>query len=294
MFKYAAITMFILVALGAWRSSIAWGAKPAKHPDLDHPQAREVADTLQRELERGVADSQLRNSVRTAMETLGTEHYASQMLRQALSQFDEDEAEKPNRRQEFIESVGRVVESLRFRPLLEAELPQGFPRFTPLHFVEVKSYPPYRAAKARMQQPSGSQNSAFSALFRHIKRNEIAMTAPVELDYSSSGESLQETSMSFLYRQPDLGSAGADRQDDSVEVVDVGSQQVVAIGMRGKITDEAVMAARDRLNEWLDENSTRFERIGPVRSMGYNSPFIPRDRQYFEVQIPIREVDEAN
>lgn len=35
---------------------------------------------------------------------------------------------------------------------------------------------------------------------------------------------------------------------------------------------------------------SQYEQSGPVRVMGYNSPFVARDRQFFEVQIPVREV----
>jgi hypothetical protein len=27
---------------------------------------------------------------------------------------------------------------------------------------------------------------------------------------------------------------------------------------------------------------------GPMRVMGYNSPFVPRDLNFFEVQIPVK------
>jgi hypothetical protein len=47
--------------------------------------------------------------------------------------------------------------------------------------------------------------------------------------------------------------------------------------------------AEQRLRAWLEENKTRYEQSGPVRVMGYNSPFVPRDRQFFEMQIPIRD-----
>ena len=46
--------------------------------------------------------------------------------------------------------------------------------------------------------------------------------------------------------------------------------------------------AERRLSDWLAQNEQRYERTGPVRVMGYNSPFVPRTRQFFEVQIPIK------
>jgi len=44
------------------------------------------------------------------------------------------------------------------------------------------------------------------------------------------------------------------------------------------------------LRSWLEQNKSRYEQSGAVRVMGYNSPFLARDRQFFEVQIPVREL----
>jgi hypothetical protein len=166
-----------------------------------------------------------------------------------------------------------------FQPVVEAEQPEGFPGYTPVGRIEVKRYPAYRLAKA---EGGGS----FWTLFRHIKRNKIAMTAPVQLDYASDdGQRPRETSMAFLYGSRDMGSPG---QSGSVSVVDLAPATVVSIGVRGARTDEKVLAARSKLRAWL-ESQQEFVADGDLRVMAHNSPFVPRDRQYFEVQFPIRK-----
>ena len=67
----------------------------------------------------------------------------------------------------------------------EANLPRGFPTPGPVGTVTVKNYPAYRAAVVREDNGQGEQaqqNSMFSVLFKHIKKNDIPMTAPVEMD----------------------------------------------------------------------------------------------------------------
>ncbi len=126
-------------------------------------------------------------------------------------------------------------------------------------------------------------------LFNHIKRNKIAMTAPVEMTYDSDETSgAPQRSMAFLYGSSNLGEAGT---DGSVQVMDVPAQTVISVGVRGSRTTQKVASAQQLLTEWLDVNSTRYQPAGETRVMGYNSPFVPANRKYFEVQIPITDQD---
>jgi DNA gyrase inhibitor GyrI len=93
--------------------------------------------------------------------------------------------------------------------------------------------------------------------------------------------------MAFLYGNTRLGTPG---QKGNVEVVDVPAATVVCIGVRGQRSDDVLTHAEQRLRNWLEQNKGQYEQSGPVRVMGYNSPFVARDRQFFEVQIPVREV----
>jgi hypothetical protein len=166
----------------------------------------------------------------------------------------------------------------RFQPIKEAEMPKGFPGYTPVGQIEVKQYPAYRKATA-------SGRAEFWTLFTHIKSNNVAMTAPVEMDYGDpQAGKTKERSMSFLYERPDQGSPG---KKGRVEVSDVPAMTVVSIGCRGERTAAAIAEAREKLVKWLDERKGDYVSVGPLRVMGYNSPFVPRDKNFFEVQIPV-------
>jgi hypothetical protein len=175
---------------------------------------------------------------------------------------------------------GRLEDEAAFTPIKEAEMPEGFPGYTPVGEVELKEYPAYRKATA------GSGGAAFWTLFFHIKKNDVAMTAPVEMTYAETDAGrTREESMAFLYGNPALGEAG---RDGRVEVVDVEPMTVVSTGVRGPRTAKAVSTARQRLDAWLETNRGRYVAEGPMRVMGYNSPFVPREKNFFEVQIPVR------
>ncbi len=166
-----------------------------------------------------------------------------------------------------------------FQPIKEAEMPKGFPTYTPVGQVELKEYPAYRKASA-------SGPAEFWTLFQHIKQNNVTMTAPVEMDYGDPrAPKNKERSMSFLYERPNQGSPG---KQGSVEVIDVPAMTVVSIGCRGARTTSAMAEARDKLVNWLDQKKAHYVSVGPMRIMGYNSPFVPRDRNFYEVQIPVK------
>ena len=171
------------------------------------------------------------------------------------------------------------VSADEFQPIKEAEMPKGFPTYTPVGQVEIKRYPAYRKASA-------SGPAEFWTLFQHIKKNNVTMTAPVEMDYGDlRAAKNKERSMSFLYERPDQGSAG---KQGNVEVIDVPAMTVVSVGCRGARTTSAIAEAREKLVTWLDHKKGEYVAAGPMRIMGYNSPFVPRDRSFFEVQIPLK------
>jgi effector-binding domain-containing protein len=161
----------------------------------------------------------------------------------------------------------------------EAKLPDGFPRPGKVGQIVIKQYPAYRAA--RVTSDSTNQNRMFGQLFNHIKDNQIAMTAPVEMTYTDQGTS----SMSFLYSHPEMGETG---QDGSVQVVDIPASTVVSIGVRGDYESARFLQYRERLEKWLEQNKDQWKPVGPARYLGYNSPFVPDFLKYGEVQIPIQ------
>jgi len=159
----------------------------------------------------------------------------------------------------------------------EADLPKGFPAPGPVGEVVTKDYPNYRAARAE------GGRFAFGMLFAHIKSNDIAMTAPVEMamDEDSSG-AMNMKSMAFLYATPGLGATG---RDGRVEVVDLAPQRVLSYGMHGPVTSAKLAEARRSIEARLKIDGLK--RDGGWRLMGYNSPMIPESKRFYELQLPV-------
>lgn len=168
----------------------------------------------------------------------------------------------------------------------EAPLPEGWPELTPVDEIQVKQYPVYRAAVID-GKTDGTPSGMFRPLFNHIQRKDIAMTAPVEMTYNGEAQS----SMAFLYRNPEMGSLGSDDEDTRVEVREIQQQAAVSIGVRGRYSTDNYNEALDKLNAWLDENNGQWQPAGEPRFLGYNSPFVPGFMRYGEVQIPVEPTD---
>ena len=142
---------------------------------------------------------------------------------------------------------------------VESPLPEGYPAPTPPGMIELKTYPSVRRAERSSKGPSDvGMYKNFFPLFNHIKKREIAMTSPVEMDYRrvEDGKPLTEQpivdgewTMSFLYRKPDLGPAG---MDGDVKVVDVPEVVVVSIGMRESDGSPTVKRGLESLQKWFD------------------------------------------
>jgi hypothetical protein len=154
---------------------------------------------------------------------------------------------------------------------MEAPLPEGFPGPGPLGRVVVKRYPRYRAARS---EGLGS----FWTLFLHIKKNDVQMTAPVEMTMS---DEMGEADMAFLYEGPDQGETG---RDGSVRVLDLEPMTVLSVGMRGRRSRDAVRLARS----WIEETMARegWASAGSWRLFGYNSPMVPASSSFWELQVP--------
>ena len=185
----------------------------------------------------------------------------------------------------FKEWRAAIIEArdiLRFEPLVEAPLPDGFPTPTPVGEIQVQHYPKYRQAYTEMTLIEGR---AFLTLFNHIQRREIAMTAPVEMTYAFTGGSvLKKSRMSFLYRSTDQGELG---NQGKVQVVDIPAQMALSMGIRGEATIETIKDAKRRLEDWLKTHDNEYEAAGALRVMGYNSPFVSNSKRFTEVQIPV-------
>lgn len=170
-----------------------------------------------------------------------------------------------------------AMRDLAFEPLIEAPLPKGFPWPVPAGEIALQEYPRYRRVRAAMD---GGQNGPFFKLFRHITSNDIPMTAPVEM--TLDGDEMVD--MSFLYENPEVGSAG---EAGLVEVVDSGARTVVSIGIRGEYGRNTIRDATALIDAWLAGPGKDWKKDGAGRLMGYNSPMVPRNRKFHEVQVPV-------
>lgn len=186
--------------------------------------------------------------------------------------------------------VERIEEQWVFEGMrVETPLPEGYPAPTPPGAIDLKTYPSVRRAEFTGSGNSDlGMNFGFWPLFQHIKRREIAMTSPVEMDYTG-WEGTPESAagnwtMSFLYRTADLGPIG---QDGKVRVVDCEPITVIAVGLRGAYRLSTVAEGIAQLETWLADN-TEWERSGDPRAFYYNGPEQRNADKWSEAQLPIR------
>jgi len=208
---------------------------------------------------------------------------AALVLKQALADAQEL---APARRGDFLlASIERAYDARYFEIAGEAPLPEGWPAPSLPGLVRIKTYPTVRSAWARGDKggPSG-----FMTLFGHITRRDIAMTAPVVMEYGlsnpSAGSVPERTgAMAFLYRR-----VGQDRpgQFGAVAVGDERPLTVLSVGMKGAYFEYRFRKAFARLYAWLAEHP-EWRPSGMPRVLAYNSPFMPFWLKYSEVQIPV-------
>lgn len=167
------------------------------------------------------------------------------------------------------------------RSSIDTPLPVGYPPPTPPGAIELKLYP--RVRRAEFDSPTSSL-TAFYPLLNHIKSRSIAMTSPVEMDYDEKGGELRTRSMSFLYREVDQGPAGPAESD--VVVRDRDEVVVISIGVRGILGPEAFRGALAQLDGALERIGQRGD--GTVRTLEYNSPFVPPANRWAEVQVALQ------
>ena len=175
-----------------------------------------------------------------------------------------------------------VLVILTFKPRVEAPVPAGFPAPTPVGVVEIKKLPVYRMAKVAN---SGMGGNNFFTLFNHIKKNNIEMTAPVEMTMTEKNGKYTESSMAFLYQETTLGKVGP---QGNVAVLDTTECTVVSVGMRGSPSSENIESARRWLLEKIKNAPEPYEIEGELKVMGYNSPFMPEKLRYYEVQLTLK------
>lgn len=174
---------------------------------------------------------------------------------------------------------------------IDTPLPEGYPRPTPPGAIELKSYPLVRRAEVSGQGgPDAGMNRAFWPLFNHIKKHDIAMTSPVEVDYrdldGSSSAAPREWSMAFLYRRSDMNEPGV---EGPVRVRDAEPITVIAVGLKGDYSMDLVRRGRAEIDAWLAANP-EWTAAGPWRALYYNGPALFWWNKWAEVQRPVTRV----
>jgi len=213
---------------------------------------------------------------------------AAVILSRALDQAKTVEADAG--RKVLVDALNQAREAREFTIAEEAPLPEGWPRPSLPGLVRLKKYPAVRAAWARQRE---NRNSQFRVLFRHIQNRDVAMTAPVVMEYdrqaTSDASHLNETeAMAFLYRRPGQDQAG---EFGKVEVVNDPPMKVISVGMKGSYSNDRFRKGLDQLQQWLRDNPS-YQAAGPPRVLAYHSPFMLWWRKYSEVQIPVRAAND--
>ena len=198
---------------------------------------------------------------------------------------------------------------------IDTPLPVGYPAPTPPGAIELKYYPSVRRAEVVGRagvSPEQGRNDSFWPLFRHIESRQIAMTAPVEMNYhdqtpapgdstpvratddslsvggavapASQGGSEGEWTMAFLYRSPDNGDT---EQDGRVSVLDAPAVTVLSIGQRGSYSASNRRKGIEQLRAWLVEHP-EWQQAGDIRSLYYHDPFTLPWNKWSETQMPVK------
>jgi len=173
-------------------------------------------------------------------------------------------------------------------------LPLGYPAPTPPGAIDMKSYPSVRRAEVSgAMAPDLGMNFGFFPLFNHIKRRNIEMTSPVEMDYTKASKEAADRgepgrwTMSFLYRTSDLGATGTDEVNSAVKIIDTAPVTVLSLGFMGPYGINRVRAGEETLRTWL-AGQTEWEAAGDIRTFSYNGPDVPNPRKWGEVQLPVK------
>ncbi len=177
----------------------------------------------------------------------------------------------------------------------EGPLPEGYPPPSEVGQVVEKSYPACRTYSAE-------GNSAFMRCFTYLNKQKHEMTAPVIMNYKHRGkpetsnenrdfQEMDVARMHFILGSPSLDEP---KRDGAVVVADMSKLQVLSVAVQGPLSDEVLKESEQRLANEINARKN-LKIVGPYRVLGYNSPLIPKDKAFWEIQVPIaRSAGEAN
>ncbi len=177
--------------------------------------------------------------------------------------------------------TGSLAPKTEPKYLSESPLPKGWPEPGPYGQITRKDYPAYRAAVTADSRANGG----FWRLFKHIERNNIPMTSPVEMKLDNAdAKGVKMEEMAFLYQSPEVGKPGAD--GENVEVKDMPALSVLSYTWQGGRDNASVAKARALLDAELTKQHLT---ATGYRLLGYNSPFVPKSKQTFDLQALLAE-----
>ena len=165
----------------------------------------------------------------------------------------------------------------------EAPLPKGWPKPGAAGVVTVKEFPAYRAAYTE----GWSSSFAFWRLFSHIKRQNIPMTAPVEMGMAQKGDNGQKLgmdSMGFLYQNDKVGKTGQD--GSRIRVKDMPAMKALSYIWQGPKNRASLAKAKKALDEALKKGGWQSK---DYRVLGYNGPRTPDEKTTWEMLLVLPE-----
>ncbi len=156
--------------------------------------------------------------------------------------------------------------------IAEAPLADGWPMPGEPDAISLVDLPAHRAA----------EGPGFWSLFLHISVGKLPMTAPVVMPTDGA----RARSMRFVYPRADTGPAPTAQ---GIRIVDVAPQRVLRITRRGSAAKDDLGPLAERLRTAATERGLRA--TGEPWLCGYNSPGVPRDRQTWELMLPVETMD---
>jgi DNA gyrase inhibitor GyrI len=157
---------------------------------------------------------------------------------------------------------------------------------TPSKSFEIKTIP---ESKVLVTEAEGyyfdQSNRLFRKLFNYIKKNDVAMTVPVEAR-------IDDANMVFYVGpgddQKNLESAG------DVKVALVPERTVASLGMKGSYSAKNFKKAKARLEEWL-EGQNKYIVKGEAYAVFWDGPYVPGFMKRFEVHVPVeKKIDSSS
>ena len=144
--------------------------------------------------------------------------------------------------------------------------------------TEIKELPAGRLLECKGDRSYfDSSNQLFRPLFNYIKKNEIAMTTPVE--------ARMDPGAMYFWVSDDQADR-ATRSSGDVRVLDVPKRTVVARGGRGSYSRQNFEEVKASLLKWLEGRSD-LQMIGEPFAVYWNGPFTPWFMKRFEVQVEV-------